>query len=280
MVKPGIIKPMPSPYALVIYIDGSYRPQLKKGGLALVVHFPEAMNRAPEAIASLPYTPTTINQMELEACVRALRYIQANTRNLNINHAIIYSDSQYVVEGQRHCNQWNKDKWYNHQGLPIKNASVWKIFMRELRKAREITKVEILKIAGKSSPETIEVDMWAKTASSTAGGTRYSAPQRTRIGRTLGKDKRPPIKFEASGQKVYGRIYTDMSAGKYIEVRFEIYDSTINELGRRYIAFAKSEMSHKVHRGHYYSLVFGKNRDLPLILKLSKMRNPPQLKRL
>lgn len=266
---------MGNPYALKIYIDGSYRPKTNVGGFAIVVHFPESANKDSEKISSLPFTPATINQMELEACTQALIYVQKNIKQFKLNHVEIYTDSNYVANGQHNCNQWNHDKWQNQYGAPIKNKNTWKLFMKELRKAREsVPRVEIFKIAGKSTTETLEVDKLAKESSSKLGGRRFPEIQRTRVTKILGNDKRSAIKFPAKGQKIIARIYSDIVAGNLWEFRFQEIDESTLEPSRKYIAYTSHDNSPLIHRAHYYSIIFNNSEELPIADSISEIAKP------
>lgn len=272
---------MTSPYALEINIDGSYRPKEKKGGLAGLVTYPESFNKPSESIFALTYTPTTINQMELEACVRALIYVQKNARLLGINHVVIYTDSRYVADHQYLCHQWKKNKWLNHDGKPISNVPIWEKFIRERRKASSLLRVEIIWKQGKTTPENLQVDALAKQASRALGGKRHPAYRNARITRTLGKVKSKAILYNGIDTKINVRMYSDVHKGKYLEVRFELYDVSTKKHNAKYIAYSDPSISHLIHRGHYYKIEMDGSEKLPMILKikaLGKKHLPKKLK--
>lgn len=263
---------MTSPYAVVINIDGSFRPITKKSGLAGLITYPESFNRESEEIFSLTYSPATINQMELEACIKALTYLYNNAQELRVNHAIIYSDSRYVTEHQYLCYTWRKSKWIKKDGLPVKNAESWKRFIRERSKAASrISKIEIIWKAGKSSPENKIVDKLAKKASSGVGGIRHPSYTSARVTRTLGEDKGLAIPYPAANQKVNARVYMDVHNTKYLEIRFEEYDIKNKTFGKKYVAYTEKARGHLIHRGSYYVFTMNNDIRLPYILRLRKL---------
>lgn len=112
-----------------IYTDGACinngSPNAK-GGLGVVV----LKNRKVIHTYSRGFNNTTNNQMELKAIEYGLAYLISN----NIKTAVIYSDSQYCVDG---CNDW-MHKWSKEVDLdgnitflrgkkrvPIKNNILW-----------------------------------------------------------------------------------------------------------------------------------------------------------
>lgn len=260
---------MTSPYALVINIDGSFRPLINKSGLAGLVTFPDSFNLESKEIFSLTYTPATINQMELEACIRAFTYLYNNAQKLGINHAIIYTDSRYVTEHQYTCFNWRKDKWIKRDGLPVKNVESWKRFIRERAKASSRTSlIEVVWKEGKTTVENKEVDKLAKQASLAAGGSRHPAYRSARITRTLGKVKGRAVLYPAANQKVSARVYMDVHNSKYLEIRFEEYDTLHKKFGSKYIAYLDKSKGYLIHRGHYYVFVINNDLGLPFIHKL------------
>lgn len=65
---------------------------------------------------------STNNQMELEACIQALKAIK--TTNIPI---IMHCDSTYVVKGVNEWSKnWIKNNWRKSDKKPVLNAEIWK----------------------------------------------------------------------------------------------------------------------------------------------------------
>lgn len=59
------------------------------------------MDLPPEPIFDRGYHSTTNNRMELRACIEALKFIASEGPRLRVSRAVVYTDSQYVCDGER-----------------------------------------------------------------------------------------------------------------------------------------------------------------------------------
>ena len=74
---------------------------------------------------------TTNNQMELEAAIRSLQFIQAHKITSDV---FIYLDSKYVMEGiTKWVYGWEKREWKKSDGNSVANTEYW-------QRLRELTK--------------------------------------------------------------------------------------------------------------------------------------------
>lgn len=84
----------------VIYTDGAYSPTRNQGGWAFVV-LKNGVKIYSEYDSVLN---TTNNRMEIQAIIEAVKYLKQN----DVNEAIIYSDSMYVIGTM--TKNWKKTK--------------------------------------------------------------------------------------------------------------------------------------------------------------------------
>lgn len=99
---------------LEVYTDGSASPNPGQGAWAFCI----IEGKKPIKIHSGYQEHATNNQMELQAVLEALKFIDGNHNGYMI---YIYTDSQYVERG---INSWMK-RW-KQKGWNIKNPEQWK----------------------------------------------------------------------------------------------------------------------------------------------------------
>lgn len=156
--------------ALNIYTDGSSLPKPRRGGLAALFLL---INEDGEEETYEPvmqgYSGATNNQMELEACIQALR--QATTQQPHFDRSrfrkvVIHTDSVYVAGYyETALFTWSKNRWHKRDGAPVDNAGQWKELVGLIGRSRRQGKpVQIKWVPGKSSPRTKLVDKAAKRA--------------------------------------------------------------------------------------------------------------------
>lgn len=94
------------------------------------------------------YMGATNNQMELQACVEALRLATAQSPHFDprrYHKIVIFSDSLYVADNYTTALfTWSKNGWTKRDGAPVDNAVQWKDLVRLVGKAdRRGKRVEI-----------------------------------------------------------------------------------------------------------------------------------------
>jgi ribonuclease HI len=92
-----------------IYTDGACEPNPGYGGWGVVILYPGGNKKELYGNRS----NTTNNRMELLAVIKGLQYVENE-------EIIIYSDSQYIVNG---INSW-LDSW-KRKGKKMKNMDLW-----------------------------------------------------------------------------------------------------------------------------------------------------------
>jgi len=258
-----------SPYALKIYIDGSFRKSGYKGGFAGIAEFPEDSNLPTTTIFQRSYNATTNNRMELAACIEAMKYVFKEANRLQINHVIILTDSLYVHDNQHRCIIWKKNKWKNRANRPMENADLWDAFLKMRSKASSKAKVEIGWLRGKTVTTNVAVDRLAKIASAKLFSPKDQGFRSGRVTRSKSRISGGPILYPADNQEVNIRVYRDVVIRGLVKVTFAIYDPP-KDFTDKYFAYTAMENLRNIHRGHYYKVKFNNDPRLPMIEHLTE----------
>ena len=143
------------PHAVQISVDGSCFPNERRiSGYGGVVVYPG--DDIEHEVAFQGFRESTINRMELSACIAAMKWVKEQGIGRSFSRVQIFSDSRYVVDGQLSAPYWQRDGWRNSAGRPILNADLWKEFQSAKSKAG--VRIDILKVVNKSTPRLRRVD--------------------------------------------------------------------------------------------------------------------------
>src|ERR1035438_9645322 len=221
------------PHAVQISVDGSCYPnEGRKSGYAGVVVYPD--DPTGHQLVFQGFAESTINRMEISACVAAMEWVKEEGIRRRYSRVQIFSDSQYVVNGQFSAPFWQKAKWSTAAGRPIDNSELWKAFLSAKSKAG--IRIDICKVQNKSTPLLKRVDKLAKAAAKSSS--------RIDRGLVVGKIGRAKIKgaaamFPAAGQVLVIRIVGSKTVGKTRENRFvfEVFDETTSAYISKHFAY-------------------------------------------
>lgn len=247
-----------------IFADGSaINNPGGRGGVAVVVHYPEHLQLPDEVICEIGYTKSTNNRMELLACIKALDWVRKNKPWRDVTGVQIITDSKYVADnvGYRALS-WKKNKWRNQYGEPKENSDLWRKLLSARQKAGIY--IEFIQTKGKKSEILRRVDKTAKLVRNTGMEIDRGYKPGT-VSRSMVKGAAKP--FPATGQIALIRPYrkTMMPTGEE-KLRFD----TLSEDGQKYVAcfyaFATSERAAELHRQHGYRVRFNDNAKYPQIL--------------
>jgi ribonuclease HI len=268
---------MHDPYALKIYVDGSaYRNPGHEGGLAGVAEFPDNLDREPEIIFEESYGQTTNNRMELQACLRALNYVEENARRLGVTRAIIFTDSRYVHENTKFAPFWRKNGWTNRHCRPVENKDLWKEFL-SLRTRTQV-RTDIEWNPGKSSAVLNLVDSLAKRAAKspikdTDFGYRPGAVSRHRT-----EERGAATLFPANNQELIIRVYAHYLAGREDgRVSFSVFSEEENKFVRKHRAYVRGRDLAEIHRHHCYRVRFNDDPQFPIFEIIEMLGSRPAL---
>ena len=120
---------------IIIYTDGAARGNPGKAGWGVVFIISPSQTspkgRSKEKIVEIGgrTAHATNNQMELTACIEALKYFkkeQKSRRVLDFIDFKIFSDSKYVILGiTEWIFNWQKNNWKNAAKKPVLNKELW-----------------------------------------------------------------------------------------------------------------------------------------------------------
>ncbi len=189
----------PDEDALNIYTDGSMLPGPRRGGLAgLFILINEDGKEETYPLPPRGYAGATNNQMELEACVQALRLATSQQPPFDRSRyrkIVIRTDAEYVAGNyETALFSWSRNGWLRRGGAPLDNASQWKELARLLkRSANQARPVKIKWVPGKKSPRTKAVDRDAKKAA------RIAPPHQLTPSQVRRKRSEKPIEIGSVG---------------------------------------------------------------------------------
>jgi ribonuclease HI len=251
--------------AVQIYTDGSAKDNPGgRGGIAVVVRYPEHLQLSDEVVCELGYMESTNNRMEMLACIKALDWVRKNKPWPDVTNVQIVTDSKYVADniGYRAWG-WKKNKWRNQHGEPKENSDLWKKLLSARQKAG--IRIDFIQTEGKKSEILRKVDKTAKESRDTGleidRGYKPGTVSRSMV---KGAAKR----FAACGQTALIRPYRKniMRTGEE-KLRFDL----LSDDGQTYIAcfyaFVTVERAAELHRQHGYRVRFNDNSKYPQILE-------------
>jgi len=157
--------------AIHIYTDGScYKNPGGDSGCAAIVHFPEHIDKPDEQILDFGCDESSINRMELMACVEALRWVCDNGPWNSVTRVLIVTDSQYVTDNVVRAPFWKKQGWKNLSGETKFNEDLWdKLLKRRTKAAKVGIRVDFVWEIGKKTPMTKQIHNAAQAAAKRGG---------------------------------------------------------------------------------------------------------------
>ena len=247
--------------ALNIYTDGSSYSKPRTGGIGIrYVYIDENGNEDFKDIEVPGYKGATNNQMELFACIYALKKALEQFDLASFNRIIIYTDSRYVFDNYRKAMfQWPKSKWYRSSGSPVLNADLWKDLIRNISKTRKYVEIEWIKGHTKDK-HSKAVDKLAKKSAKSAIGWPLTIKNVRR--------KLTPKTVNLKSVKMCGqRVSIRIIESEYLRVHgINKYKYEIISKGSRYYQNVDIIFSDKALKaGHSYIVTFNKNCNDPRI---------------
>jgi len=251
---------------LEITADGSSYNKPRRGGIGLWFNFPEKCNEAPRRLSPFGYRGATNNQMELSACIFALKTARRLFKNNKcFKKIIIYTDSQYVSGNYKKAMfSWSQRKWVKGDGGPVANYNLWKELVSNIRNIRMF--VEIKYVRGHSGNEGNEIaDSLAKKSAKRAINNpiipvilrRKSSPYSVDVG-----------SVKMLGQEILIKIVT--SLGRTSQKDYKYKYEVISKRSRFYQCVDIIFSSQVLRPAHKYLVRMNKNKNYPRIIKIIK----------
>lgn len=169
--------------ALIIYTDGSCRPNPRRGGYAFVLLTED--KAGAEKLLEYRFAGSlgsTNNEMELMAPIEALRLItgqQPPVPKDGYSKIVIYADSMLVINGIRAAeSSWPERGWLTKENEPVHNPDLWQELVKLRRRAG---RVDFRHVKGhKTNSYNKRVDKLAKAAADLTLVTRRQEKMVTR----------------------------------------------------------------------------------------------------
>lgn len=261
------------PNALKVYTDGSAMPNPGKGGIGIVIEFPD--NHELENIEiSEGYRTTNNNRMEMLACIRAFEWLQNKSNCRGVRRAIIITDSQYVYNNYKNVGYWKKNSWKASSGKPYENSDLWDTFLKE--KAKVALNVEIEWEKGKTKTILLRVDKLAKEGAKHPTRNDYGY-QSGKIAGTRTGIKKAALLFPANGQEITIRVYRKSVYGKNENAQYKIYFDEYSKSEKvftmKYVAYRGKDCI-QLERNNCYKARFNTEPTYPVIIKAKPFKYP------
>ena len=223
--------------------------------------FPERLNKGSISLSPPGYKNGTNNQMELKACLVALK--ESSKFEREWPQIIIRTDSKYVADNYlKAIYQWQKDGWMRHDGAPVLNAEMWKELAKLMKEAGCRVNIEKVK-AHEDDEYNKQVDKLARDSARRASHDPLYVVNVRR--------KKTPIKFVAGsvvmeGQTMSIRIVT---AGHLKLQNLYRYKYEVLSMESPYFNVTDTAVSDRALLAeHHYSVRFNKEKGNPRIIEV------------
>lgn len=250
--------------ALNIYTDGSSLSRPRTGGIGIRFIFVDSTGQ--EEIQDFEYPGhmnATNNQMELYACITALKEARGHDRFSSIRKIVVHTDSRYVVDNYRRAMfDWLNRKWTGRDGRPVLNAGLWKDLLKLIKKIGR--RVEFHWVKGHSRDQhNRAVDKLAKKSALTAVNKPISIVS-VRRKKTLKSVQIGSV--EAHGQRISLRVITSeyLNVQKTNKYKYEVISKRSKYFGNVDIAFSEEPL----RAGHRYVVRMNRSANNPRILRV------------
>lgn len=250
--------------ALNIFTDGSSFSGPRVGGYGIVlVHYDDDGDEIVEEHSPPGYQGATNNQMELLACVMALKHAAKHRAIRRVQSVYIFSDSKYVVDNYKNAMfQWSRNGWMTAKGNPVANAADWKSLIREARKIGKRVEFEWVKGHAKSAFNK-SADKLARASAKSA----TNAPRSVVAVRRKTTEKSVDVSsVEMRGQRLRVRIITTeyQPMHKLTKFRYEVISKGSKYFGN--VDFIYSDLD--MRAGHHYEISVNRETSRPRVLSV------------
>ena len=258
---------------LHIYTDGSSRHKPRRGGIGIRFVYPDHVT-GEEITKDYSYDgfkDGAIGEMELYACVTALKEALKWEMLNKFSKIVIYSDSMYISDNyMKSIFEWSGSGYKNRHGRPIANAKLWKDFSKYFKQLRQKGISYIYVEWVESHAKNIHnkaVDKLAKASSKSPSNKPLS---RSSV-RRKSSDKSVEISsVKMKSQQICIRIIVSKRLMQNVwEYKYEVISKTSKYYGSIDIIYCKDFLS----TGHSYRVRFNKDQKHPQICKVYREIN-------
>ena len=252
--------------ALIIYTDGSCLAKPRRGGYAYrLVTIDQNGDEAVVDFGSPGSLGATNNQMELIACIEALKHVSSRHSPIprsSYEKVVLYTDSMYVLDGIYPAEAvWPINGWLTQEGEPVHNRDLWSDLVREKQRFR---RVEFRRVEGhRTNPHNKAVDKLAKGAARLvrAGGPvpKRQMPAPPIVRRRTSSRKTEPRSVAMRGQTETIRIVTarNIPGQQYHAYKYEVSRGDSPDFEAVDDAFALNGQV-ALRPGHTYEVLFAR----------------------
>lgn len=256
------------PRAVQIHTDGAaYRNPGHVSGCAVIVRYPEHLDREDEIIVDFGCPKSTNQRMELTACIEGLKWVRRNAPWDGVTCALVVTDSDYVVRFVGLAPVWKRNGWRNRDGQPILNHDLWDELLKARAKAG--IRVEFVWEAGKTTDIGKRAHKLAKAAAQRGGLDTDTGYRPGAFCRSIVKGG-VALPYPASGQVAVIRPYAKKPVLKKDEDRisFNVFDEVTQTYESKFYAFTSSLMAFDLHRWRGWKVKFNVEPKYPQIVAL------------
>ena len=256
---------------LHIFTDGSSYSSPRRGGTGMI--FVTIDELGEEIVENFPptfgYSGATNNQMELQACIEALKIVLKRDIS-NFSGIVIHTDSSYVVSNLNNAKYlWSRQKWFRSSGQPVLNAHQWKELIKAINKIyqKHRTTVSIEWVKGHSANRhNRTVDKLAKISAKIPSSKKVSIVKVRR--KKFNSEKIDIGCVKVSGQRVSIYIINDefLREQKIYRYRYQVISRKSSFYKK--IDFIYSDLL--LNAGHSYCVRLNDNSKFPKIIKVFK----------
>jgi ribonuclease HI len=255
--------------ALTIYTDGSSYSSPRRGGVGILyVTVDEDGHERVDEYPLPGYTAATNNQMELQACIDALKAIVTGRAPVDASgykKIVVRTDSLYVADNIYSAHStWPANGWMTRDGNPVLNAHLWKELFRVAGRAHRRVEFEWVK-GHKKDPHNQRVDKLAKESAGVRTDRHASV---VKVRRKLSDRSVEIGSVEMRGQMATIRIITDeflpvQGSNKY---KYEVVSKASEFRGRVDLIYSDADIH--LSAGHIYYVRFNEDTRAPRIVKV------------
>lgn len=258
-----------------VYTDGSSYDGPRRGGIGIRYITVDQTGQEHSEDYPLPgYTATTNQQMELTACIEALRAVvtgRAPIQDREYRRIVVWTDSTYLIDGYGSARySWQSNRWQTRDGNPVANAALWKELLKVASRTGVRVEMKWVK-AHRKSEHNKAVDKLAKQSAQQRTGRHLS------IVKVRRKDSDRAVEHgsvQMLGQRVTIRIVTDeyLSLQRMNKYKYEVVSRQSPFRGCVDIIFSGVDI--QLSAGHTYRVRFNEETTRPRIAKMFQEVEP------